>query len=181
MSNENRKRCQDRIHGHAHRYMRIEWILGFPGHSDRIFWKSNQRSEKSGKKTATKSKEKHLKKGVVNLSNVTDVERWLEAPSGFGSKGGVHTFENHFRRRGGKEAESKLWMIMCNSEVIKTNWHINLGCICFAIVYPFFKSLSCLGPILPLSNLVHIHSEQSTFDGEWKNRHKKVTRTGVLK
>lgn len=142
-----KKKSQDRIHGHAHHYMRI---VGFPGHSGRMFWKSNQRSEKPGKKTVTKSKGKHLKKGVVNLSNVTDVGRLSEAHIGFGSKGDVHTFENHFRSMGGKEAESKLWMIMCKSEVIKTNWHINY--------LSFFKSLSCHSPSLPLSNPVQILS-----------------------
>lgn len=55
----------------------------------------------------TKSK-KILKKGAANLSNVTDGERFLEESIGFGSKGDIHTFENHFRRVGRKETESRL-------------------------------------------------------------------------
>lgn len=56
----------------------------------------------------TKPKEKSLKKRAANLSNVTNGERLMEASTGFGSKCGIHTFENHFRRVGGKEAESRL-------------------------------------------------------------------------
>lgn len=43
-----------------------------------------------------------LKKKVVNLSNIADAERSLEAPIGFGSKGHIYTFQNHFRRMGGE-------------------------------------------------------------------------------
>lgn len=34
-----------------------------------------------------------LKKKVVNLSNNADAERYLELPTGFGSKGHIYTFE----------------------------------------------------------------------------------------
>lgn len=56
----------------------------------------------------TKSKEKSLKEGAANLSNAKNGERLLEASIGFGSKHDIHTFGNHFRRVGGKEAESRL-------------------------------------------------------------------------
>lgn len=55
-----------------------------------------------------KRKGEEFKKGAANLSSVTDGERLLEPSIGFGGKGDSHTFENHFRRVSGKEAESRL-------------------------------------------------------------------------
>lgn len=51
---------------------------------------------------------KPVKMGAVNLPNVTDSERPLEASTGLGSRDDIHTFENHFWIMGGKGAESRL-------------------------------------------------------------------------
>lgn len=63
--------------------------------------------EKSGKKEVS-NQTRSLKKKVVNLSNIADAERSLQAPIGFGSKGNIYTFENYFRRMGEGGTESRL-------------------------------------------------------------------------
>lgn len=49
-----------------------------------------------------------LKKKVVNLSNIAHAEKSLEAPIGFGSKGHIYTFQNHFRRMGGEGSKIQI-------------------------------------------------------------------------
>lgn len=98
--------------------------------------------------------------GVVNLSNVTDTERSLEASSGLGSRDDIHTFENHFWIMGGKGGRIQIVNVDGKSGVIKTN------ALCFEIVHPSPNHFPASAQFFLFLTLYKYFPESSTFDGE---------------